>query len=87
MRIIKIIYHIIIPIFIISTIALGINVDQLIKQYGFFTSLRFLREWLNAGIVLFIIVYLGSSLRIFYLEKRIKRLKNDPDAAFNKKDL
>lgn len=87
MRFIKLTYHIITTLFILATIYFGLNIDQMVRKHGFFTFLNFMREWLTYGIVLFAVVYAASSLRIYYLERKLKKLKEENDEVKNQKDL
>lgn len=77
LRIISFILYAISWLFVIATLLMYFNIDEIRKEYGVFTLLRFAGDWTKIGLSLLMTFLLILGIYYLYNKKRLKRLNRE----------
>lgn len=77
MRKFKIFFYIIYFGFIITSIYFAMYTDEMFKQFGMFSFLKFLQYWGAFGMLLLLTIWLVENIHLFQLHRKNKKLEKE----------
>lgn len=77
MRKFKIFFYIIYFGFIITSIYFAMYTDEMFKQFGMFSFLKFLQYWGAFGMLLLLTIWLVENIHLFQLRRKNKKLEKE----------
>lgn len=77
MRKFKIIFYIIYFGFIFTSVYFAVYTEEMFKQFGMFSFLKFLQYWGAFGMLLLLVEWLVENIHLFQLRRRNKKLEKE----------
>ncbi len=77
MRKFKIVFYIIYFGFIVTSVYFAMNTDEMFKQFGMFSFLKFLQYWGAFGMLLLLVEWIVENIHLFQVRRKNKKLEKE----------